>query len=68
MSKRQFLCLLGIWVMFFLFIGFPSSWQKSIALVTGLTIAYVAYNLQQERRVGQNETSFVESDLNKINQ
>lgn len=45
MSKRQFLCLLGVWVMVFLFLGFPSGWHRPIALVSGLIIIVIAYNL-----------------------
>ncbi len=43
MSKRQWLCVLGIWIMFFLFLGLPSMWHKIIALASGLLIIVIAY-------------------------
>lgn len=43
MSKRQWLILIGAWVMVFLFIGLPSSWENVLAVVTGLLICFVAY-------------------------
>lgn len=63
MSKRQLLCLLGVWVIGFLFLGFPSSWHKIIAIVTGLIIILIAYNLpppeaDDEEKSG--DTIFVE--------
>jgi hypothetical protein len=45
MSKRQLLCLLGAWTIVFLFLGLPSGWHKIIAIVTGLLVIIVAYNL-----------------------
>jgi hypothetical protein len=58
MSKRQWLMLFGIWVMVFLFLGFPDDWNKIIALVTGFFIFVGAYrvgdmssDLQRERQV-----------------
>ena len=48
MSKRQLLCLLGIWVMLFLFLGVPSFWHRIIAVISGLIIVAVAYNLPHE--------------------
>lgn len=44
MSKRQLLCLLGIWIMIFLFLGFPSSWHRIIAVVSGLLVIVNAYS------------------------
>ncbi len=49
MSKRQWLCLMGVWVMIFLFLGVPSLWHKIIALVTGLIIIAIAYSLPHEK-------------------
>ena len=45
MSKRQLLCVLGVWVMVFLFLGLPSEWDKTFAVVSGLLIVIVAYTL-----------------------
>lgn len=50
MSKRQLLCLLGVWVMIFLFLGFRSDWDNIIAVITGLAIVIVAYNLPASAR------------------
>ncbi len=46
MSKRQFLIVLGIWVMVFLFLGFSSEWDKIFGLVVGLLIVITALRLK----------------------
>ncbi len=62
MSKRQLLCLLGVWIMIFLFLGFKSSWDQVIAVVTGLVIVVIAYNLPADsvRRYDE-KRSFVDN-------
>jgi hypothetical protein len=55
MSKRQWLCLLGVWVMLFLFIGVPSFWHEVIAVISGLIIIFIAYNLPHEENNISNE-------------
>lgn len=45
MSKRQVLCVLGVWVMIFVFLGIPSLWTKILAILTGLIIIAVSYNI-----------------------
>ena len=45
MSKRQALSIIGVWVMVFIFLGIPSSWHKIIAIVTGIVIIAIAYNI-----------------------
>jgi len=45
MSKRQIVMLLGVWVMVFLFLGFPSGWNKLLALISGLLTIVVAYRM-----------------------
>jgi hypothetical protein len=45
MSKRQLLCLLGVWVAIFLFLGLPSMWHRILAVITGLVIVCVSYTL-----------------------
>ena len=57
MSKRQWLCVLGVWVMIFLFLGFPSIWHKVIALVSGLIIIAIAYNIPQEQKEQKTDLS-----------
>lgn len=37
--------MLGVWVIVFLFLGFPSDWEKILAVVSGLLIIVVAYTL-----------------------
>lgn len=50
MSKRQWLCIFGVWIMIFLFLGVPALWHKIIALASGLIIIAIAYNLPQEKK------------------
>ncbi len=68
MSKRQWLCIMGVWVMIFLFLGFPIGWHKIILVISGLIIIAIAYNLPQEHNtiVKNSNSTFVESD-NKNN-
>ncbi len=64
MSKRQWLCILGVWVMVFLFLGFKSTWHKPISLVTGIIIIAIAYNIPQEikKDTHSDNSSFVDSN------
>jgi hypothetical protein len=66
MSKRQWLCLMGVWVMVFLFLGFPIGWHKIILAVSGLIIIAIAYNLPQEQSnvVNSSNSTFVENNKN----
>jgi len=59
MSKRQTLMLLGVIVISFLFLGFRSSWDKLIAIVSGVAIIFVAYKLTPEP-VRAKKLNFVE--------
>jgi hypothetical protein len=62
MSKRQWLSILGVWVMVFLFLGFPSYSHEVIALITGIIIIAISYNLPAENKnIAQNNSSFVET-------
>ena len=45
MSPRQVLILVGIWIMVFLFLGFPVHGEQFLALVTGFIIVVIAYRL-----------------------
>ena len=49
MSKRQYLCVLGVWTTVFLFFGFPSSWHKILAVITGLIIIGIAMTLPPDK-------------------
>ncbi len=68
MSKRQWLCVMGVWVMVFLFLGFPIGWHRIIMIVTGLIIIAIAYNLPQEHSDTNSSSSsaFIDSDK-KVN-
>lgn len=68
MSKRQWLCIMGVWVMVFLYLGFPIGWHKIILIISGLIIIAIAYNLPQEHSniIKDSNSSFVESE-NKNN-
>jgi hypothetical protein len=48
MSKRQWIMVLGVWVIVYQFLGLPSSWIKIIGIITGLVICFVAYRLNPE--------------------
>ncbi len=63
MSKRQWLCILGVWVMIFLFLGIPSLWHKIFALITGIVIISIAYNLPSEEKsvVSKEDSAFIEN-------
>ena len=63
MSKRQILAVLGVWVMIFLFLGFPASWMKPIAIVSGVLIILISYSGTARSGASQSRTSgtFVES-------
>jgi hypothetical protein len=45
MSKRQVIMILGVWVMIFMFLGFPVSWVKIIALISGALVVILAYRM-----------------------
>jgi hypothetical protein len=64
MSKRQWLCIFGVWVMFFLFLGFPAAWHKIIAIVSGIIIIAIAYSLPQEQATIHSglDSTFIENE------
>ncbi|MES3031602.1 MAG: hypothetical protein V4697_04310 [Patescibacteria group bacterium] len=64
MSKRQWLCVLGVWVMIFLFLGIPSVWHKVVALISGVVIISIALRLPQEKKIVSSSQSpvFVENN------
>ncbi len=68
MSKRQWLCIMGVWVMIFLFLGFPIGWHKIILAISGLIIIAIAYNLPQEHSdtITDSNSSFTDSNK-KVN-
>lgn len=62
MSKRQLSALLGLWVIVFLFLGFPSSWDKWIAVISGILIILVAYKKVPKKNPVSNSV-FVQNNV-----
>ncbi len=64
MSKRQWLSVSGVWVMVFLFLGFTSEWHQIIAIISGIIIIAISYNLPAENKSSiPNNSSFVENEV-----
>lgn len=57
MSKRQLLCLFGVWVAIIPFLGVPSDWSSIVSVVSGFIIIYVSYNLPHQKRDSDSENS-----------
>lgn len=59
MSKRQILMLLGLWVGVFLFLGFPQTWDKAIAVISAILIIVFSISLgsfeSANQRKGESE-------------
>ena len=47
--------------MIFLFIGFPSSWEKAFAILTGLLVIAVAYRIKFKETQPTAESSFTDN-------
>ena len=64
MSKRQWLCILGVWIIIFLFLGFPSYLDRTISVISGIIIILIAYNLPQEqnRVLSERDSAFIENN------
>lgn len=50
MSKRQLLCLIGVLIIVFLFLGIPSFWHKVIAVLSGISIIIISYNFIENKQ------------------
>jgi hypothetical protein len=64
MSKRQLLSLIGVWNIFFLFLGIPTAWDKILSILVGIIIIMIAYRLPYEEKkkmVTDKEETFVEN-------
>ena len=62
MSKRQWLSIMGVWVIIVPFLGFLEFWNQIIAAVSGLVIVAISYNLPPEnRKSGGPGSVFVEN-------
>ena len=47
--------------MIFLFLGFPSSWEKALAILTGLLIIVIAYRIKFKETQPTGESSFTDN-------
>lgn len=64
MSKRQILSLIGIWNIFFLFLGIPDTWDKIISVIVGLIIILIAYRIPHENKktvINKDNGAFIEN-------
>lgn len=43
MRKEKTLFIIGLWVIFLPFLGFPNLWRKILFVITGFLIIYIAY-------------------------
>jgi hypothetical protein len=43
MGKDLFIGILGLWLIILAFLGFPSSVQKALVIISGLAIAFVSF-------------------------
>lgn len=54
MSKRQIIMLLALWIILLPFLGFKSTWDKNILIITGLIILILSMRLNQaNNRLGK---------------
>ena len=60
MRKERTLLIIGVWVVFLAYSGFPEGWRKILFILTGLSIAYLAYLFYVEAKVR------LEKDDNRI--
>ncbi len=61
MSQRQWIVVVGVWIMFFLFIGIPSSWEKVLAILTGILVIFMAYRIKFKDGASPKNPPFVEN-------
>ncbi len=64
MSKRQLLSLIGVWNIFFLFLGIPTAWDKILSILVGIIIIVIAYRLPYEEKnkiATDKEETFIEN-------
>ncbi len=52
--------MIGMWVMAFLFLGFPSAWDKVFALVSGFIVIVVAFKLERRAKAASGQVPFVD--------
>jgi hypothetical protein len=49
MAKKQWISLLGLWTTIFLFLGFPATWDKWLAVITGILIILITYSMRNSQ-------------------
>jgi len=63
MSRQQWLSIIGVWVMIFLYLGFPTGWDKIFALCTGLLIILISFKAFGKKfSKSQDNSSYVENN------
>ncbi len=74
MSKRQVIMLLGVWVMAFLFLGFPAYIDEILSVIVGLSVVIIAYNMNidncsasDRENNSNNDLPFVDHRKDSIN-
>lgn len=62
MSKRTVLILVGAWIIFFLFLGFPAAYDKVFAIVIGAIVLIIGLKERVASKVitEQTATPYVE--------
>lgn len=45
----------------FLFLGFPSSWEKVLAILTGILVIFMAYKIKFKENSAANGSSFTDN-------
>lgn len=61
MSKRKTLIIIGVWMIVFLFIGFPSTWDKLFAIVTGIIVLSIGLKDKScIKKMSNGSTTYVE--------
>jgi hypothetical protein len=67
MRKEKTLFILGIWIVFLPFLGFPNSWRKFLFFLTGACVIYLAYLFyKQNRAMMPKEENKMESFVDNI--
>jgi cbb3-type cytochrome oxidase subunit 3 len=67
MRKEKTLFILGLWIVFLPFLGFPNSWRKFLFFLTGVCVMYLAYLFyKQNKPKAQKEENTMESFVDNI--
>lgn len=66
MRKEKTLFILGIWIIFLPFLGFPNSWRKILFLLTGLCVIYLAYLFYKQNKLRTPKENTMESFIDNI--